>query len=230
MIYFTGDMHGDGDRISRSALRNISEGDTLIVCGDFGFIWDNSHQEHRLLEKLSKRNIRVLFIDGTHENFSLLDALPVTDYCGGKVHRITDNIYHLLRGQIYEIEGKTVFAFGGGENPDLELQNDEEIDENRPEVPTKEEMLEGIANLEAAGYKVDYIVTHEPPAGIRDFLTLSENRAVPVSAIGAYLDELAQQAEYRRWFFGSLHMDKFISTSSICVFENIIEAETGRSV
>lgn len=230
MIYFTGDLHGDKSRVSRAALRKINEGDTLIICGDFGFIWDNSKREHKTLEKLNKLNIRILFVDGTHENFRLLGALPVMEYCGGKVHKITDNIYHLLRGQIYEIEGRTIFAFGGGESPELELKEDEEIMEERPEVPSKEEMLEGIKNLEACGYKVDYIVTHEPPAGIRDFLTLSQNRAASVSAIGAYLDELAQQAEYKRWFFGSLHVDKFISTSSICVFESIINADTGKTI
>ena len=230
MIYFTGDMHGDGDRISRAALINVHDGDTLIVCGDFGFLWDGGSRERRALERLSGRGPNVLFIDGTHENFSLLNALPTVTYRGGKAHKLTDRVYHLMRGQIFEIEGRTVFTFGGGETPELELQTDEELTEDRPEVPTRLEMLEGIRNLERVDYRVDYVATHEPPGGVRDFLTLSSKSAPTVSAIGAYLDELAQQAAYTRWFFGSLHRDTFISSSSICVFENIVNAATGHTL
>ena len=59
---------------------------------------------------------------------------------------------------------------------------------------------------------------------------MSDKGSQSVSAIGAYLDELAQQASYSRWFFGSLHRDIFISASSICVFENIIDGETGHTL
>ena len=31
--------------ISKSVLKSLNEGDTLIVCGDFGFIWDKSKAE-----------------------------------------------------------------------------------------------------------------------------------------------------------------------------------------
>ena len=117
MIYFTGDMHGDRRRIGRAALGDLNEEDTLIVCGDFGFLWDDSPREHRLLQKLGRLGPEVLFIDGTHENFSLLNALPVVEYRGGTAHKVNDRVYHLMRGQIYLIEDKTVFAFGGGEDP-----------------------------------------------------------------------------------------------------------------
>ena len=49
MIYITGDIHGDRKRLSWLKLRNLKEGDTLIICGDFGFIWDNSLKEKRNL-------------------------------------------------------------------------------------------------------------------------------------------------------------------------------------
>ena len=42
MVFITGDTHGDPGRLSKSALKDLSAGDTLIVCGDFGFIWDRS--------------------------------------------------------------------------------------------------------------------------------------------------------------------------------------------
>ena len=46
-----------------------------------------------------------VFIDGNHENYDRLSAYPVTEWRGGKVHRIADNILHLMRGQVFEIDG-----------------------------------------------------------------------------------------------------------------------------
>ena len=104
MIYITGDIHGDRKRLSWLKLRNLKEGDTLIICGDFGFLWDNSTAEQNYLMSLGKRKYNICFIDGTHENFELLDKIPVTFWRGGRVRRITDNVIHLMRGEIYEID------------------------------------------------------------------------------------------------------------------------------
>ena len=222
MIYITGDMHGDPERVGRSALKELREGDTLIVCGDFGFLWDGGKTEQNVIRKLSRKKFEICFIDGTHENFSMLAACTPVVYRGGKARRVAKNIHYLQRGQVFEIEGQKIFTFGGGENPDLELKSDEEIDDFRPEVPTGLEMREGIDNMDRVNYEVDYIVTHEPPANVRAFLSLSQNETPSVSALGAYFDELSNQAKYKKWFFGSLHMDKTISASCVCVFENLI--------
>ena len=37
MVYITGDLHGDLARLSAPDMRQVKKGDTLIVCGDFGF-------------------------------------------------------------------------------------------------------------------------------------------------------------------------------------------------
>ncbi len=38
------------------ALEKINKGDTLIICGDFGFIWNESKEELGNIKWLSKRN------------------------------------------------------------------------------------------------------------------------------------------------------------------------------
>lgn len=73
----------------------------------------------KILKQLGKRKYNICFIDGTHENFSLLNGYGVSEWNGGKVHKIYDNLYHLMRGQIYNIDGKSVFTMGGGESPIL---------------------------------------------------------------------------------------------------------------
>ena len=88
LIYITGDTHGEVERLVPSKLRALKEGDTLIVCGDFGFIWDGSKKEQKILKQLGKRKYNICFIDGTHENFSLLNGYGVSEWNGGKVHKI----------------------------------------------------------------------------------------------------------------------------------------------
>ena len=80
MIYITGDTHGDLNRLDSIKLK---KGDTLIICGDFGFIWDGSAREEKILRQLGKKKYNICFLDGTHENFDLLDEYEETHYCGG---------------------------------------------------------------------------------------------------------------------------------------------------
>lgn len=224
MLYFTGDIHGDAERLKKDALSMLKNGDTLIICGDFGFVWDNTKREQKMLRALSRRNYNVCFVDGTHENFDLLNSYPVTEWNGGKVHQIGKNVYHLMRGQLFTIEGKTIFTMGGGEDPELEMDENDDISLHK-EIPTAQELLNGVAAMESCRYKVDYIVTHEPPAKTRDFLLLSSNKSLRVTSLGAYFDELTQQAEYSKWFFGSMHIDRFISGNQIALFRNIVAAK-----
>ena len=227
MIYFTGDTHGEQDRLSKYALRKLAPGDTLIVCGDFGFIWDRSAKEQKILDRLARMSCNICFLDGTHENFELLESYPLVRYCGGKAHRIRPNVFHLLRGQIFEFEGKTVFTMGGGEPPERLMQKDEELEADRPEVPNKQEMLEAVENLQKHAYKVNYIATHEPPASIRDFLTVDSHGQREMSALGAFLDELSKTAKFDKWYFGSLHFDKYVSRLYTCVFKELVPASQG---
>ncbi len=229
MVYVTGDIHGDVSRLSADALKFMKIHDTLIICGDFGFIWDDSKNEDKILRNLGKRKYNICFIDGTHENFRLLNKFPAEDWNGGKARNICGNLYHLMRGQIYTIEGMKVFTMGGGESPEAELRF-EDIDSERLEIPTQEELLSAVNRLEKAHYDIDIIVTHEPPSKTREFLLMQKAEDFRVSALNAFFDELAVQCKYKKWYFGSMHMDKHISNNQAAVFRNILNAKTGLKV
>ena len=64
-----------------------------------------------------QQKYNVCFLDGTHENFELLKSYDVIEWNGGKARQIYKNLYHLMRGQIYEIEGLKIFTMGGGGEP-----------------------------------------------------------------------------------------------------------------
>ncbi len=226
MIYVTGDTHGIASRFDDPRLKKLNRGDTLIVCGDFGFLWNGSKEEMSVLKKLSKKKYNICFVDGTHENFDMLSKLKIKKWNGGKVHHIAANIFHLMRGQVFNIEGTKIFTMGGGESPDIDIRFEMNTWSDM-EIPTREELMEGVDNLQKYDGKVDLIITHEPPAKIKDFLLLQTGSDASITAINTYLEDVSRICEFRHWYFGSLHLDKFISTTHISVFNNIINAKTG---
>ena len=226
MVYVTGDMHGDEERLYSKEMKKLKEGDTLIVAGDFGFIWNGSKEEMSVLKKLSKKKYNICFVDGTHENFDMLSSIKIKKWNGGKVHHIASNIFHLMRGQVFTIDGTRIFTMGGGESPDIDIRF--EMDTwSEMEIPTRDELVEGVDNLQRYGGEVDLIITHEPPAKIKDFLLLQTGSDASITAINSYLEDVSRLCKFRHWYFGSLHLDKFISTTHIGVFHNIINAKTG---
>ena len=218
MLYITGNMHGEMARFEDSRIRKLKKGDTLIVCGDFGFLWDGGAKEEKNLKKLGSKKYQILFVDGTHENFDLLEKYPVTDWNGGKVQQISGNLYHLMRGQVYELEGKKIFTFGGGESTEKQMY----IEAGKwweQEMPGLEEMRTALDNLRANQFQVDYILTHEPAPGMPAHKV---NPKDTTNQLDAFFDELVKRVQYDKWFFGSLHIDRKITAKTYAVFNEVV--------
>ena len=224
MIYITGDLHGEISRFDSSQMKKLKKGDTLIVCGDFGFIWDGGEKEEKLLKKIGKKKYQVLFVDGTHENFDLLRQYPVSEWSGGRVQNITGNLYHLLRGQVFAIEGKKIFTFGGGESSEKQMRM-EAGKWWECEMPSMEEMREGVDNLRAVDMKVDYIVTHEPAPRVTYG---SPNKKEKTNQLDAFFDQLTKQVQFEKWYFGAIHIDRKITAKNIAVFNEVVPVEDPR--
>ncbi len=222
MLYVTGDFHGEMQRFHASVLRHLGADDELIICGDFGFLWNGGESEQKDLKKIGKLKYKVLFLDGTHENFDLLNAYPVEEWNGGKVQHISGGLYHLMRGQVYELEGKTLFTFGGGESAEKQLR----MKAGKwwaCELPNMEEMREGVSNLWKHKMQVDYIFTHEPPPNT-GCGTLSECSGRK-NQLDAYFGQIMKQVRYQKWFFGSEHVDRKITYKHYAVFSDVIPVE-----
>lgn len=216
MIYVTGDTHGDIERFKDSQFKKLRRGDTLIICGDFGFIWNGSKKEKAVLKKLAALDYTVAFIDGCHENFDLLEAFPAKEWNGGEARFIAPNIVHLMRGQIYTIEKKKIFTFGGGHSQDIEFRSESKWWER--EQPTHEEIMAALANLKANGNNVDYVITHEPPASVKVCLGVDVFQRIEVHAL---FEEIMNSCRYEKWFFGKCHIDKHIPVRFYAVFNNV---------
>lgn len=228
MIYVTGDTHAGVRRLSRQRLSKLKEGDTLIICGDFGFIWDGTPKEEKILKDLGSRKYNICFIDGTHENFELLNNFEDEEWKYGTVKKIYGNLRYLKRGEIYHIEGLKIFTMGGGESPDMEMRIGTER-WTREEMPSREELFRGISNIEKAHYDVDLIFTHEPALKTKEFLK-PDGGEIRLSALNSYLDEINRMCKYKKWYFGSMHIDKKISKGCTAVFTDILNAVTGEKI
>ncbi|MDE5883867.1 MAG: metallophosphoesterase [Oscillospiraceae bacterium] len=217
MVYVTGDMHGEWERFKSKDMKKLKKGDVLMICGDFGFLWDNSRKEKQILQKMETLPFTVAFLDGCHENYDLLLSYPEETWNGGKIHRIAPNIIHLMRGQIFTIENRTFFTFGGGHSQDYEYRTTETW--WKQERPTRKEVETAVANLQKYYNKVDYILTHEPPAMLKDCLGVDVAQRLEIHAFFA---DMVKACNYRKWFFGKCHIDKYIPVKFFAVFAQVL--------
>ncbi len=224
LIFVTGDTHGSLARFEdKKQMGVLMRGDYLIVCGDFGFIWDGGRREERMLNTLAKQKYTILFVDGCHENYDRLYQYPVREWNGGKVRFIKPNIIHLCRGQVFTIENRTIFTMGGGVSEDYEIRQSRGTRWWPEETPTTEEMREAVNNLYKHDLMVDFIITHEPPTHVKSLLV--EGVIDIANAATLFFDELSKQVKYKHWFFGFTHKDKHISGLHTAVFNNVLPLE-----
>lgn len=213
MIYLTGDTHIPIDigKLSCKSFpkqQEMTRSDYVIVLGDFGLLWKKDETYDYWIDVLSKRTYTLLFLDGNHENFDWLDSLPVETWHGGRVHRIAENILHLMRGEIFEIGGSTFFTLGGAVSYDKVFRA-EGISWWPQERPSWADFSRSIENLARHDNHVDYVLTHTAPATILQVLRLytsSWNSAADRSVENA-LQAIDNDIHYKGWYFGHWHLD-----------------------
>ena len=221
MIYLTADLHGDIERL-KTAGRGLKRKDTLIVLGDFGFLWSGGSAETSTLKWIGRRKYTVLFLDGTHENFDMLKKYPAQEYLGGKVQVISGKLRRLMRGEIFTIEDKKILAFGGGTSNDRDV-----CDESNcwwpDELPSDDEIENACANLRKNNNTVDFILTHDVPSRLFMFMKLNESGLCETSSLQMFFDELTTLAEYEHWYFGCHHRDLPISQKHTAVYKKVLQ-------
>lgn len=190
--------------------------DILLICGDFGYIFRGDEDEDKFLDYIEKEaNFDIIFVDGNHENFPKIYSYPIEQWNNGKVHRIRNNIRHLMRGEIYTINSKTFFVFGGGYSIDKERRLDYEKVYGRKiwweeEFPTKQEIDNAYKNLEKYNWKVNYIITHSAPTNVLPMVSeffISSLKA-DIDIVNSTLEDIRQKTDFDHWYFGHYHGNK----------------------
>ncbi len=244
MIYITGDCHTKFQKFSMEIFpeqKEMKKEDFVIIAGDFGGVWNyrgETSEERWWLDWLEKKPFTTLFVDGNHEAFPRLNAFPIKEFHGGKVHEIRPSILHLMRGEIFELQGKKLFAFGGAKSHDVKdgiLEPDDkrikrwnkdwtkEFRVNhqtwwKEEMPSKEEMEYGLENLKKHGNKVDIIVSHCAPSSIQKMIKDSYD----TDELTEYFEQLKQQIAYHSWICGHYHIDKKVEEKHFVLYHQIV--------
>ena len=246
MIYVTGDCHGNFRRFQSDCFpeqANMTKDDTVIITGDCGGVWFGDSRDDETLDWLERLPFTLAFVCGNHENYDALERYPVDDWHGGKVHRIRPHVLHLMRGQIFELEGYRFFTMGGAKSHDIEdgiLEPDAPDFERRlmtlqrkpraryrinhiswwaQELPSDEEYTEARRNLDAVGWQVDYIITHCSPSSIQDTFSGGLFRR---DALTDFLDEVREHCRFQYWFFGHYHENMVVAKEFVMLYKQII--------
>ena len=213
MIYLTGDTHIPIDIAKLSTVsfpeqKRMTQEDYVIVLGDFGLLWHEDKTYRHWLSWLEQKPFTILWLDGNHENHDWIGRLPVTEWHGGNVHRIADNILHLMRGQIFELSGKNFFVMGGADSID-KAHRQTGISWWPQEVPSAAEGMEALDRLHAwhaAGHRIDYVLTHTCPREIVYQMFHVHSDDPTTKLLDAVNHEVIDKIE--GWYFGHWHETK----------------------
>lgn len=227
-IYITGDCHGNFDRLLYSQFaQETDKYDYMIVCGDFGGVWDGSLEEEEMLDKLERElPFTLLWVDGNHEGFERLKSYPVEPWAGGMVQFIRPHIIHLMRGYEFLIEKKRFWVMGGARSADTV---DGILDKDDPmlaqkiselkmqgrfyyrikgkdwfpeEMPSEEEKKRGLECLKKNGMKTNYILTHAAPSLLVDYFSAGRFEH---DELTEYFEELRNTVDFKCWYCGHYH-------------------------
>ena len=213
MIYFLSDQHG-GEAVGELTkyLEEANDDDLLIILGDLGLKFTDKEENKKFDELFLSSKKKIAFIDGNHENFDYLYSFPIGEMYGAPVHILTENIVHLMRGYIYDIKGKSFFVFGGCRSgakwKELGLWWPQD-------APTEEELDRAYKNLNAAGNKVDYVLTHKYEEG-------KGTQTPDLFNLCKYINE---SVDFKLWYAGHWHEQRRIDDKHVLIYDKLVEIE-----
>lgn len=225
MFAITGDTHGEIDIGKLNTKRfpeqnGMTKSDYLIVCGDFGCIWYGDKRDEYWLNWLNEKPFTTLFVDGNHENFNLLHTYPVVDFFGGSAHQIKQSVLHLMRGEVFEINGKKIFTMGGASSHDKAYRK-EGKSWWPEEMPSNAEYDHALETLDRHNWRVDMVVTHCAPDSMqRQVADWYEH-----DKLTNFLQIVRHDLIYGGWYFGHYHVDRRLNGEGMAMYKEIVIRE-----
>ena len=233
-IFITGDTHGNIDTKKLNTKKwpeqkTLTRDDVLIVAGDFGCPWQSmdTPEDRYWLDWYENKPCTTLFIDGNHENFDVLEQLPIVEFCGAKCHKLRDHVLHIMRGEILHIAGHSIWCMGGARSTD-KIFRTQGISWWPQEIPTYEECDRALQSF--ISEKPDVIITHEGPSEL--ILKLYEHCSDQhTDTVSNFMQEILNRCRELKispeWFMGHHHIDKDYEIEGgptiHMLYQNIIE-------
>jgi len=229
-VFLTGDTHIPID-ISKLNSKNfpqqkeLSKNDYVIILGDFGLLWKHEPDatEKYWTKWLNKKPWTTLFLCGNHENFDKLNSLPEIKMFGSKVGQVSSSIFHLKRGNIYDINNKKILTIGGAESVD-KLQRTIGLSWWSAELLSRQDIYNALDNIDIHNKTVDYVLSHTcPTEAFKYFPDIDGKGNDPtMRQLEVIKDELNK---FKHWFFGHFHVDLNINKKFTCIFQDVIRID-----
>jgi hypothetical protein len=222
--FVCGDVHGKIDIKKLSTefwpeQRELTKEDVLIQLGDFGWIWhplaQNNPEQNYWLNWLGTRKYTLLVVLGNHENYDEIEQLPECQKFNGTVQYLEVSgrhgdgiIYFAKRGEVYEINNKKFWAFGGALSIDKDNRTPG-VSWWEGELPTWWDYEYGMKQLDKINWNVDYVVSHTCPVNIVNEIIhktpYTEGKFKDPVAV--YFFEIYKKLLFKEWHFGHFHED-----------------------
>ena len=219
MVYFTGDTHGDYDFWKLRLLKekvSLTRDDIVLILGDCGVVFFADEATRKeMIELYESVGATIIYIDGNHENFPLINTYPVTEIFKAKSHRISEHIFHIIRGEIMELAGHTFLCLGGACSTDKAYRIEGKSWWKEEEI-TDEDIQKALENAKRYDNKVDFILTHCIDTNIH-FAAFHFYPDVCTNL----LSQIDYAVEYRMWLFGHYHEDRFLTSKKVCFYDKI---------
>jgi len=211
-IFYAGDTHGYLKHFHRIETEALKEAHSAIVqVGDFGILWPGGGKKMvSYFEKRTKRGIYTApwyFCDGNHDNHDALDALHA-ESDGSGVVEVAPNCFHVKRGTVLEIDGKSHIFCGGAKSTDRQDGRGDFTKSGHrvwwpQEDPSREdlELFNDNFNL----HKPEVVVTHDAPYTVDIYRTGRFDDPTPRA-----FDMILRLSEHKPklWLFGHHHIFK----------------------
>ena len=218
MIFITGDTHGnyDFDKLKVLMQKELTFNDYLIICGDVAICWSVKELPY-FLNLYRQLGCTIFFVDGNHENFDMLNSFPLVEYKGAIMHQIDEHIFHILRGEILNLDGTKFLCIGGACSID-KLYRTINVSWWKEEEITNHDIDNAISNLEKVNYEVDYVITH-----CIDTKTIIKSLGYRRDVCTDQLTFVDKIVKYKMWYCGHYHIDKLLSHNKRCLYQEIVE-------
>jgi len=232
---FTGDTHAHVfDRVVAAKRmirdRNLINGNVMFILGDAGILWDvDSWKTVDYIERYMVSHfpdLELLMVPGNHENYDMIEQLEEIDRYGGRMRRVAANIYFMITGEVYVIDGKVFACYGGALSIDKEQRK---LGKTywAQEIPTMADFNKFVDNMDKHGMVCDYLLTHTTAVSeivkfdMYPFTGKLEDQAA------RDIMRIKQNIEIREHhYFGHFHLNKTVDElNSTCLYKNLILEE-----
>ena len=214
MIFYTGDIHGNPNKILNFINNHaLSSDDVIVILGDAGLNYYCDRRDARLKRWLSEPGITIFSIHGNHEERPYnRPGYHESVWRGGTVY-VEDKYPNLLfakDGEIYDLDGHQAIVIGGAYSVDKYYRLERGYNwfpSEQPDNAIKARVEEQLSRLD---WRIDLVLSHTCPqkfVPVEAFLPMIDQSTVDHST-EEWLDTIEGRLTYQHWLCGHWHIDK----------------------